>query len=260
MTLSLCILAISITAYLLTQGIGAVTNPYSMGFGNYNSALTLRIFGWANNGDESADFTSNTILISFVTVANIPQVIVSCLYFAYNTVYTSMVSADEWSRFTTTRKTLRTTDPVGMQRSTYWLSLPWTYALPLAAASSVLHWLISQSLFVARTEVLSTEGEPEPVSYMAVGYSPLAILFSLLFGSAMVLGMIVNGARKLKGGILVGNNSLAIAAACQRPEKDCDAYLKPVMWGALKGEEGKEQHCCFTSMEVEPPKVGELYI
>jgi hypothetical protein len=96
---------------------------------------------------------------------------------------------------------------------------------------------------------------------MEVAYSPLAILIAVLFGSAMVLGMIANGARKLNGGILVGNNSLAIAAACQRPEKDHDAYLKPVMWGVLK-REGKEEagHCTFTSEDVEPPKVGELYI
>jgi hypothetical protein len=33
------------------------------------------------------------------------------------TVYTSVVSADEWSRFAVNRKGLRTTDPVDLQRS-----------------------------------------------------------------------------------------------------------------------------------------------
>ncbi|KAH6714669.1 hypothetical protein BKA61DRAFT_723562 [Leptodontidium sp. MPI-SDFR-AT-0119] len=103
----------------------------------------------------------------------------------------------------------------GEQRSTYWLSLPWTYALPLAVASSVIHRLISQSIFIARTEILDTYGEPEPLSYMDVGYNPLAILLSLLFGVLMVLAMILNGFRKLTdGSVLVGNNSLAISAAC----------------------------------------------
>lgn len=200
--------------------------------------------------------------MGMVAVANLPQVIVSCLYFAYNTIYTSMVSADEWSRFTLHRKALRTTDPKGEQRSTHWLSLPWTYALPLAIASSVLHWLISQSLFVARTEILDTYGVPEPISYMEVGYSPLAILISLLFGSGMVLAMIANGTRKLKGGVLVGNNSLAISAACHRSTNDTGAELRRVKWGALHHQldDGTPGHCCFTSEEVEPPRVGDLYI
>jgi hypothetical protein len=173
-----------------------------------------------------------------------------------------MVSADEYSRFSIQRKALRTTDPRGLQRSTYWLSLPWTYALPLAIASSLLHWLISQSLFVARTEIIDTFGNPEPISYMEVGYSPLAILLALLFGSCMVLAMIFNGARRLKGGVLVGNNSLAISAACHRSVDDVGAELKRVKFGALHHQlgNGAPGHCCFSSEEVKPPRVGELYI
>jgi hypothetical protein len=74
-------------------------------------------------------------------------------------------------------------------------------------------------MFIARTEILDTYGQPEPISYLEVGFSPLAILLTLLFGSGMVTGMILNGFRMLKPGVLVGNNSLAIAAACQRSEK-----------------------------------------
>lgn len=195
-------------------------------------------------------------------MANVPQVIVSSLYFAYNTIYTSMVSANEWSRFSTTAKTLRTTDPRGAQRSTYWLSLPWTYGLPLAVTSSVLHWLISQALFIARTEVLDTNGMTEDSSYMEIGYSPLAILLALLFGTGMVIGMVINGMRKLPGGVLVGNNSLAIAAACQRPEWEKGAELGRVRWGALCHEDkGVPGHCSFSGVEeVEAPKEGMLYI
>jgi len=268
--LTLCTIAIVAVAALLGTGNesvmdkGEFPSPYSLGFGTYNSAAILNIFSFSSNAGSltSSDFSSNSILTGMVAVANLPQVIVSCLYFAYNTVYTSMVSADEWSRFSLHRKALRTTDPMGEQRSTYWLSLPWTYALPLAIASSVLHWLISQSLFVARTEILDTYGNPEPISYMEVGYSPLAILVSLLFGSGMVLAMILNGFRKLKGGVLVGNNSLAISAACHRSTDDIGAELKRVKWGALHHqlEDGTPGHCCFTSEDVEPPRVGDLYI
>ena len=262
-TITLCSIAIVISSLLLKAGIedvrSASEDPFSLEFGDYNENAVLNVA--TVDTPTSSDFTSNDVLIQMVAVANIPQVIVSCLYFAYNTVYTSMVSAHEWSRFTTHRKTLRTTDPVGLQRSTYWLSLPWTYGLPLAAASSILHWLISQSLFVARTAVLDTYGATEPLSYMVIGYSPLAILLSVTFGSVMVLTMMINGARKLHGGVLVGNNSLAIAAACQRPKGDVDAHLKAVKWGAVVGgDENGRPHCCFTSLEVEDPKPGVLYI
>ena len=202
-TLSLCTIAICVTIYLLSEAAG--TGAGFSSFGSYNPLAVLDLFASERVGSTSPDsFSSNSDLLSAVAVANLPQVLVSCLYFAYNTVYTSMVSADEWSRFTTQRKTLRTTDPKGLQRSTYWLSLPWTYALPLAAASSMLHWLISQALFVTRTEILSTDGVVEPVSYMVIGFSPLAILLALLFGGCMVIGMVINGGRKVEGRYIGG--------------------------------------------------------
>ncbi len=61
--------------------------------------------------------------------------------------------------------------------------------------------------------------------------------------------------------MLVGNNSLAIAAACQRPEKDADAQLKRVQWGAVSHQEGgRPGHCCITSEDVQAPRLEELYI
>lgn len=267
-TLTLCTITILTVSLLLETGNSNpmdqsldTPSPYSIGFGTYNAHATLNIFYTSFTSPTAEDFASNSLLLSMVAVANLPQVIVSCLYFAYNTVYISMLSADEFSRFSSHRKALRTTNPKDEQRSTYWLSLPWTYALPLAVCSSVLHWLISQSLFIARTEILETYGQPEEISYMEVGYSPLAILVALLFGSGMVLGLILNGLRKLRQCVLVGNNSLAIAAACQKPEKDVDAQLKRVQWGAVRHQEDQRPgHCCFTSEDVETPRFGNSYL
>jgi hypothetical protein len=58
----------------------------------------------------------------------------------------------------------------------------------------------------------------ELISYMEVGYSPLAFLLALLFGMGMVLSLILNGFRKLKPCVLVRKNSLAAAAAYQKSE------------------------------------------
>ena len=77
----------------------------------------------------------------------------------------------------------------------------------------------------------------------------------------MVLAMILTGLRKLKLAVLVGNNSLAIAAACHCPDDDIGAEMKKVSWGAVSHEsDGVPGHCCFTSKEVEIPRDGGLYI
>jgi len=58
-----------------------------------------------------------------------------------------------------------------------------------------------------------------------------------------------------KGSLLVGNNSLAISAACHPPEDDVDAAFLPVMWGAVNHEsEDMPGHYYLTSHEVEAPK------
>ncbi|CAG8977573.1 hypothetical protein HYALB_00008349 [Hymenoscyphus albidus] len=214
-----------------------------------------------NARPDKNSFSSSTILMNLVSIANLPQVIVSCLYFAYNTVYTCMVSSDEWSRFSTHQKALRTTMPKGQQRSTYWLSLPWTFALPLSAASATLHYLISQSLFIARTEILDTNGELEKPSFIQLAYPPLAWLVAGSFGTMMVVVMVLTGFRKLKPCVLVANNSLAIAAACHNTVGDEGAELRKVGWGAVKhDDDGSPGHCTFTSREVETPREGALYI
>lgn len=66
-----------------------------------------------------------------------------------NSVWTSMTLAAEWNSYSVDRKGLRVSTYLqGHQRSTYFLSLPYRYALPLIVSSGLLHWLISQSLYV----------------------------------------------------------------------------------------------------------------
>jgi hypothetical protein len=70
-------------------------------------------------------------------------------------------------------KTLRVTSPRGQQRSTYFLALPVRYALPLILTSFLLHWALSQSLFltvlatyndgVYYSEILFLASSPRPL-------------------------------------------------------------------------------------------------
>ena len=56
------------------------------------------------------------------------------------------------------RKTLRVSAPEGIQRSSYFVSMPWRYGIPLISAMSILHWLASQSVFVYVAELYRADG------------------------------------------------------------------------------------------------------
>jgi len=132
--------------------------------------------------------------------------------------------------------------------------------------SGGLHWLMSQSLFLALVNVYDDTGTINTDSSIStVGYSCIAIFCALILGGAAVLGGLLNGFRRYDDGIpLVGSCSAAISAACHRPSVDAMAYARPVMWGVMdadadNGGGGEVGHCCFSSLEVGKPAKGQLY-
>lgn len=195
-----------------------------------------------------------------VLVANSPQVLLSFLYLTYNGLFTCMLLANEWAGYAHNRQSLRVTSPVGSQRSTYRLQLPYKYGVPLLLLSGILHWLVSQSLFLARISAFTSEGIENPnASISQIGYSNIAIITLLALGTIVVLLGIFNGFRRGRLGMpLVGSCSAAISAACHKPTDDKDAARGPLMWGVIETE-GQVGHCCFTSLQVEKPVVGRLY-
>ena len=207
-------------------------------------------------------------LIITTMIANIPQVLLSFLYLTYNSLFTCMWLAQEWDQYSRRRRPLRVTTPQGIQRSTYRLQLPYHYSVPLLITSGILHWLASQSLFLARVDSFDQNDEIDPAqSVSTCGYSPIAMITLVMFGSTICLLEIANGFRKLKTGMpTAGSCSAAISAACHPPDYDQDAALKPVMWGVVgKGTfEGKKReeefgHCAFSSFPVEELVEGRWY-
>ena len=88
-----------------------------------------------------------------------------------------MLLANEWDRFGETRKTLRVTTPQGHQRSSYFISVPLKYGLPVLVLFGILHWTISQSVFVVYiTRFLSSGAEDLAQRSAASGYSCIAII------------------------------------------------------------------------------------
>lgn len=117
-------------------------------------------------------------LISNVILANVPQLLASTFYFLYNGILTMFLVQFEFSSMYKARKSLRVSEPVGNQRSSYPISLPFRYGIPLFISSGVMSWLVSQSLFLARITALHPDGTPDRAnSFSTTGYSPIAIFF-----------------------------------------------------------------------------------
>jgi hypothetical protein len=143
---------------------------------------------------------SNKARVIHVMTANSFQILVSLLYLFYNNILTHQIIADELISFLREKKALRVSIPQNsIQRSFYFLSLPWTYALPLTTAFITLHWLISQSVFTVQTTAYGPgrDGQPVPFSNASrLGYSPLGILFTVLLEVALILALVANSCRR----------------------------------------------------------------
>jgi len=128
-----------------------------------------------------------------IFIINTPQVVLSFLYMMYNGIYTFMLLGHEWSSYVHGRRSLRVTSPSGKQRSTRWLQLPYHYSITLLTLSGFMHWLISQSLFLARvalhvdTHDSNSPPELEHVIFNTCGYSPIALIFTIGLGSFMII-------------------------------------------------------------------------
>jgi hypothetical protein len=215
------------------------------------------VFTSSNVAGNSAGILQDTVLV------NLPQLLLSILYFLFNGMFTCMMAGREWSLFGSQRMTLRVSSPRHQQRSTYWLQLPWTYSIPLIALSSVIHWLVSRSLFLVRILVFDHNNVPEPDrNVLACGYSPLAILVVIAALLVMMIILLVCSRRPLPPGApIVGTCSWAISAACHRPSGDADAAFKAVKWGVTEpGSVDRPGHCCLTSHEVQRPVIDCLYM
>ena len=173
---------LSIASILLGVGLGEVTDRsfshlWKTGYGTVTSES---IINWNLRGSGG--------LVSNVIIVNLPQAILSLLFLAYNGIFTCMLLADEWNDYAHKRKPLRVTSPLDAQRSTYRLQLPHKYGIPLLTLSAILHWFVSQSLFLANIGYYDTKGlEDIDSSLSTVGYSCISIITVIILGAVSTL-------------------------------------------------------------------------
>jgi len=151
------------------------------------------------------------------------------------------------------RKGLRVTQPEGKQQSTYFLQLPYKWALPLMLTSGVLHWLLSQSFFLVRLDVVDRDDKVLPYeSKSACGFSRLSFLIFLVILLILTAVVGVSGIRTLGQKIPFASScSLVISAACHPPKDEENPQLKEVRWGAVEGVDGEGfGHCSVAAGEL----------
>ncbi|USP77721.1 uncharacterized protein yc1106_04995 [Curvularia clavata] len=280
---------ISVLIYLFVYGYNAIN-------GTKDLASVLRIgLGSVDARTIVRNYTASSGLAGVfenVIIANTPQVIISLIYFSYNATITSMLLSYEWSSFFTRRKPLRVSSSrQGRQRSTYFLQLPYRYALPLLAFSTLLHWLSSQSLFVVSVQVYNMYGQHNShqcvhweealgsnwfqnndnpalitcgADFITLAYCPLGILLSVLVAIGLAIGMVVLGMKKLSPAPVVGSCSAAIAASCHTIRVEDTPWEKELQWGEILVQDDPKfdnlpPHCGLSSEEVIQPSPGQLY-
>ncbi|RYP92686.1 hypothetical protein DL770_001199 [Monosporascus sp. CRB-9-2] len=192
-----CLLVIVVASILLSLGLTSLAHRristklsslWDLGFGALNP-FTYLVIGLPR--EDPAGLVSNVIL------ANLPQLVLSVLYVLLNAMLSTMLVQREFSRMSSTRKPLRVSEPLGIQRSSYFISLPLRYGIPLYATAALMHWLVSQSLFLARITAMYPEGTVDVRnSFSTCGASPIAVFIIAL---AILLAIVLLGCRRYDG-------------------------------------------------------------
>ncbi|RAL08825.1 uncharacterized protein BO97DRAFT_397376 [Aspergillus homomorphus CBS 101889] len=248
----------------------SLADQWSLGFGSPSFETGLN-FGTSN-------------ILALVLLTNSPQLFFSILYFLSKNLLSCMLVTAEYNDYATQRKPLRVSWPKGSQRSTYYLTLPARYSVPLFIMSAAMHWLLSESFYSVDWNVYSVFGKFDPNdSPDGCGFSPMAILLTLILLGMALSTLLILGARRFKSPMpIAAHCSAAISAACHPPDGDKDAALHPLMWGGVVDtgasrvfqerptrtttETGSQTedpyycHCTFTSQAVVAPSMSRLYI
>ncbi|MCJ1466111.1 hypothetical protein MMC07_004730 [Pseudocyphellaria aurata] len=213
-------------------------------------------------------------LVGNVLLANLAQPILSFIYFIYNGIFTCMLAEREWNGFGQKRGGLRVTSiPSGSQRSSYFLQLPYRFAIPIMLLSCLLHWLVSQSIFLVAVEAWEQGVPAHTVQQQQIttnsetftcGYSPIAIIFVIILAVFMMLFGIGMGMKRYGPGIpLAGSCSVVLSAACHMEDKQFASSKmasKPLQWGVVRsgGADGVG-HCAMSDATVTFPRRSVWY-
>ncbi|QIX01275.1 hypothetical protein AMS68_006792 [Peltaster fructicola] len=287
--LVLCTAIFSTLAWILSIAFSGATektrngSPFQLTFGAMTPYTLIE--------NVLPNYETPQSLIGAILIANLPQFILSIAYVLYNGLFSIMHLSHEWSRYAVEKLPLRVTTPTGAQKSTHWLQLPLQYSIPLLTTTTVLHWVISEAIFIARVEMNDAHYQTNADVYSSIGkwdnqyiavnstivfyptgdhshassngttslrtelgYSPVPILCAMLIGLALFFTILAFAVfRRFKSPMpLAASCSLAIASACHRPRDDYGASKTLIRYGETTAYEADgRRHFAFTSFHVD---------
>jgi hypothetical protein len=230
----------------------------SLGFGEINQNTLV----FAGNADEG------TGAVPMAIIANIPQVILAGIYVVYMGIMTSMFISADWSIFATKNQTLMVSSAVGKQRGTWLLGAPLGYGLVLLGLHTLLHWFVSQSIFVVQLDIYNKNGKPDTQwqTLSNCGYSPIAIICSVVTAVVLLLSALIFMLRRFPAGSppVASTSSAAISAACHPVIRSDPLVYQAIRWGVDGGFGNGVQHCSLVAAEgwnyqIQGPQPGVLY-
>lgn len=194
-----------------------------------------------------------------VLIANSLQLGLSIIYVTYNNFLTRLLVGRGWAMRSFQHSSLRVTTPRGRQRSTYRLQLPYRYSVPLMVSCGILHWLMSNTIYIfisqgdyfaSLLEDASGSSYPDPSlppgSTVSVGYSVIALITLIVIGFIGATIPLVLSRRRLPGSaVAVGCNSFVISASCHvsmlsKPDAEFKSSSEPPLHGLDDSSEALE--------------------
>ncbi|KAK7976322.1 26S proteasome non-ATPase regulatory subunit 12 [Apiospora arundinis] len=188
----------------------------------------IKNFGPSEGSETFGLLGARPDFLGILLFANLPQLIISFCYLTINNLYTQLQAEQEWNSYSAFSQPLRVSYPAGEQVSTYRLQLPYKYSIPLITMSTIIHWLMSNSLFLLIIEGdtgvrdtfggdKSSIGVSEDAS-VVLGVSGVAMVITFVISFVFAISPLVFRCRRLRYQMVVGGtNSLVLSAACHVP-------------------------------------------
>jgi len=229
----------------------------------YSSFFTLEGSFGLTKHTESLAIANGTVVVNAI-ISNVLQLVTSTVYLVYNNVLTCMLLANEANRFSREegRKPLRTSFPLPGQRAAHFLQIPYRFAVLLSASMALLHFFVSETIFLTSVDVYDSAGASDSKASFTVfmqalgGWEASMIWASILLLVLYILGLLPLQTKNMP---LVSNNSLPTSAACHTLDGDRDAATKPLAYGVLLSDDELMHRAGFSSMEVGCLQGGVVY-
>jgi hypothetical protein len=256
-----------------------------MGFAVYIGAGGSSSFSRKEFGQPQSKMRMNRntmgVLRGFI-VGNLFQLIVSYVYLALNNILSTMLAMAEWCAYAIDRprKGLRVSSPAPYtaQRSKYFLSVPFKWAIPSMVSLTLLHWLVSQMLFFSDLDIyrMQPEGLPRVDTLGYVYTSALPAILAVSLSGVILIALVLTALiPKFPANVpLSGCCSASIAAACQPSrvgpdnetllgEFEPDLACQKLKWGVVEkhddGDSNSIGHATFAARETTQLVKGKLY-